>query len=117
MTARSRTEFVTHRAHQRCEYCQMHQALQGSNFHVEHIVPLSAGGTDHNDNFALACPRCNLRKSNRTVAVDPVTGDQTPLFHPRLNRWEEHFYWEGSPLRGQTPTGRATVDALELNHD
>jgi hypothetical protein len=32
---------VEDRAQQRCEYCRMHQALQGATFHVEHIVPSS----------------------------------------------------------------------------
>ncbi len=30
---------VEERAEDRCEYCRMHQALQGGTFHVEHIVP------------------------------------------------------------------------------
>jgi hypothetical protein len=28
----------------RCEYCRMHQALQGATFHLEHILPQSRGG-------------------------------------------------------------------------
>lgn len=50
----------------RCEYCQMHQSLQGATFHLEHAVPRSAGGTDELDNLALACPSCNLHKADRT---------------------------------------------------
>lgn len=37
-----RTEIVREveaRAGRRCEYCRMHQALQGATFHVEHIIP------------------------------------------------------------------------------
>ena len=45
-------QFVESRARQRCEYCRMHQSLQGASFHVEHIVPLSLGGTDDVDNLA-----------------------------------------------------------------
>jgi hypothetical protein len=29
---------VETRAGSRCEYCRMHQALQGATFHVEHIL-------------------------------------------------------------------------------
>ena len=35
---------VSTRAGDRCEYCRMHQSLQGATFHVEHIVPRSRGG-------------------------------------------------------------------------
>jgi 5-methylcytosine-specific restriction endonuclease McrA len=66
-------QFVEARASQRCEYCRMHQSLQGAAFHVEHIVPLSLGGTDDVDNLAWACPGCNLKKSNRVTMIDPAT--------------------------------------------
>ncbi len=32
---------VVQRANGRCEYCRMHQSLQGATFHVEHIIPTS----------------------------------------------------------------------------
>ncbi len=33
-----RQRIVSARAGQRCEYCRMHQELQGAVFHVEHLV-------------------------------------------------------------------------------
>ena len=64
-------EIVRIRARGRCEYCQMSQVLQGATFHVEHIVPRSLGGQTEAENLALACPGCNLRKADKTQAVDP----------------------------------------------
>jgi hypothetical protein len=34
-----------------------------------------------------------------------------------MESWNEHFEWveNGTKLRGRTPTGRATVQALDLN--
>ena len=58
---------VRERAANRCQYCLMHQGLQGATFHVEHIVPRSKGGPDELANLALACPSCNLRKADRTT--------------------------------------------------
>ncbi|MCA9189043.1 MAG: HNH endonuclease, partial [Planctomycetales bacterium] len=67
----------------RCEYCRMHQSLQGATFHVEHIVPRCRGGCSEIDNLAWACPSCNLLKSDR-VAVTPAGAEQPiPLFHRR----------------------------------
>ena len=42
-----------------------------------------------------------------------------PLFQPRLQRWEEHFFVEKGTgaLLGLTPVGRATVDTLHLSDD
>ena len=36
-----------------------------NRFHRDHIVPLSAGGSDSIDNIALLCPRCNLSKHDK----------------------------------------------------
>lgn len=107
---------VTDRAHARCEYCRMHQSLQGATFHIEHILPRSAGGSDTLDNLALACPRCNLKKSNRVSAVDPETGQSVPFFHPRKDRRSEHFDWADHMVVSMTSVGRATLAALDLNH-
>jgi hypothetical protein len=94
----------------------MHQSLQGATFHVEHVIPQSRGGHSQLDNLAWACPSCNLHKASRVEALDPETGNQVPLFHPRADNWEIHFRWDCYDLVGQTPVGRATVAALRLNH-
>lgn len=107
---------VAARAEQRCEYCRMHQSLQGATFHVEHVTPNSRGGSDDPDNLALACPSCNLHKSDRVAAIDPESGSTVPLFNPRTARWQEHFRWDDYCIVGLTPIGRATVAALDFNH-
>jgi hypothetical protein len=107
---------VEHRAGGRCEYCCMHQSLQGATFHVEHVVPRAAGGTSELDNLAWACPSCNLRKSDRLEAADGQSGTVVPLFHPRRDRWSEHFAWQGYSIIGLTAIGRATAMVLDFNH-
>jgi hypothetical protein len=110
------TRQVEERAQQRCEYCRMHQALQGATFHVEHIVPSSQGGPSDVDNLAWACPSCNLHKSDRTSVPDPDSNQMVPLFHPRNQRWPDHFQWEGYRVQGRTVIGRATAFSLDFNH-
>lgn len=94
----------------------MHQALQGATFHIEHVVPSSAGGSDGLDNLCLACPSCNLKKSNRVDVPDSDTGAALRLFNPRTDRWADHFGWNGAEVVGRTPLGSAMIVAFDLNH-
>jgi hypothetical protein len=95
----------------------MHQSLQGATFHIEHIVPRSAAGLDISENLALACPSCNLGKSNRMLVVDPETGHEVALFNPRTQRWDDHLAWGmDRQIVALTATGRATIAALDFNH-
>jgi HNH endonuclease len=107
---------VRARAQARCQYCRMHESLQGATFHIEHVIPQCKGGGSDLENLVLACPGCNLHKASRITAVDPETGEETQLFHPIKQRWPEHFRFKGYPMEGLTAVGRATVAALNLNH-
>ncbi|MEO7735235.1 MAG: hypothetical protein ABIY55_30055 [Kofleriaceae bacterium] len=52
----------------------------------------------------------------RTTAVDPGTGDATPLFHPRIHAWSDHFIGNVSgEILGLTAIGRATITSLSMN--
>lgn len=59
------SQAIRSRAHGRCQYCLMHESLQGATFHIEHVVPKSKGGESTLENLALACPGCNLHKSRQ----------------------------------------------------
>lgn len=106
-------------AKSRCGYCLAPQRLVLASLQIEHLVPLAAGGTNDEPNLWLACPLCNGHKSSHTTGVDPQTGTAVPLFHPRMQVWDEHFEWAGDGIRilGKTPTGRATVAVLQLDCD
>ena len=106
---------VSVRAEDRCEYCGLAQAGQEAAFHIDHILPVVAGGETILENLALACVSCSLRKAARRQALDPETGEMAPLFHPRRDVWHRHFRWDGVRVVGMTATGRVTVIALNLN--
>ena len=90
----------------------MHSVLQGAEFHIDHVIPTSKGGTDDFDNLALACVSCNLSKSDRLSFVDEETSAVVPTFNPRRDDWSVHFRFETNRLLGLTPTGRATIAAF-----
>lgn len=106
---------VVERAGHRCEYCGLAQAGQEAAFHLDHVVPVMAGGQTDAGNLALACVSCSLRKGARQNGRDPSTGGETPLYNPRREAWPSHFRWDGVTVVGANPTGRATISALRLN--
>lgn len=102
----------------RCAYCQTTQANSGQPMVVDHILPETQGGDTAFHNLCFACRRCNEYKGAQTAAIDPLTGEMTPIFHPRHDRWQEHFAWDESTilLVGLTQNGRATIIALNINN-
>lgn len=110
-------ERVRAAARYRCGYCLCAEVFTGSPMQIDHLIPESVGGLTEEDNLWLACTLCNLHRGNRTAAVDPETGAVVRLFDPRHQAWTDHFRWSeaGELVIGLTATGRATVDALQLN--
>ncbi len=109
---------VVRRAISRCEYCLSDERLVGIPFEIEHILHRSRSGETVLDNLALACSRCSRHKSNRIQLTDPLDQKAVPLFHPRQQKWGDHFAWsdDGMLITGLTDIGRATVEALQMNH-
>ena len=84
-------------------------------FEIDHIVAEKHGGQTESGNLALACCYCNRFKGPNLSGMDPVSSEIVRLFHPRLDRWYEHFAWSGLMLAGRTPIGRVTIQVLGLN--
>ena len=55
------------RWHNRCVYCDRPAE------HLDHVQPLSRGGEDIESNIVPACARCNLSKSDKTLAEWSLT--------------------------------------------
>lgn len=67
----------------------------------------------------MACFGCNSAKGTHTTAIDPLTYEAVPLYHPRHDRWEAHFQWDVTYTRlvGISAVGRATIALLNLNRN
>ena len=102
----------------RCAYCHSPEQLLGMPLEVDHIIPEAASGKTELANVCLCCRTCNSYKGQRIYARDPLTGRQARLFHPRRQQWRRHFAWstDGVHLIGLTASGRATIEALQMNN-
>lgn len=100
-----------------CEYCPCPERYSSTTFSIDHITPRSRGGTDEPGNLAFACQGCNNKKFIAMKHADPVSGATVYLFHPRRDRWDEHFAWSPDHLTlvGITAVGRASIERMDLN--
>lgn len=51
-----------------CQHCGCKVA--SNNFHIDHIKAVAKGGVNHLDNYALSCPRCNVRKKHHDLPFE-----------------------------------------------
>jgi hypothetical protein len=84
-------------------------------FQVDHIVARQHEGKTELANLAWSCLHCNKHKGPNIAGIDPHSGQLVPMFHPRRQRWDRHFVWDGSLLVGRTRVGRATIQVLAIN--
>lgn len=109
-------EMVRQRAQGVCEYCRIPQRFYAEKFHIEHIIAKQHRGTSEVTNLAVACHHCNLHKGPNIAGRDPLTNELTRLFHPRQDKWEDHFRLVADGLiAGSSPIGRTTSELLEFN--
>lgn len=108
---------IVKRARGYCEYCLSPMSYSPDPFEVEHIFPQSLGGKTELANLALSCHGCNNIKNNRISGHDPITDQMAPLYNPRKDDWKDHFEWSEDlgMILGLTPTGRVSVEMLQLN--
>jgi 5-methylcytosine-specific restriction endonuclease McrA len=46
----------------KCHYCK---CKVGDKFHVDHVIPLSRGGSNWPENLVISCPPCNQSKGDK----------------------------------------------------
>ena len=106
---------VRDRAGERCEYCLFPVIAAFYPHEIDHVVAEKHDGQTAENNLCLSCWFCNRHKGSDLTSIDPQTDAITPLFHPRQDRWEDHFRLIGADIAGITPQGRTTVRMLHFN--
>lgn len=106
---------VIERAESRCEYCLIHQDDTWAGCEIDHIISEKHGGATILENLALACVFCNRAKGTDLASIDSESGMLIRFFHPREDRWQDHFQLQGASLLPLTPVGRVTAHIFGLN--
>jgi hypothetical protein len=110
-------ETLRSRAGGRCEYCHLPERFATLRFQLDHVIARKHRGLGTLDNLAWSCASCNAHKGSDLAGLDPKTGRLEHLFNPRVDRWENHFEWDGAELVGKTAPGRVTVALLQINRE
>ncbi len=108
-------ELVRLRAAGLCEYCRISERLTLAEREIDHVIAVKHGGQTVKENLALCRSLCNRYKGSDIASIDPETGELTSLFHPRGDRWEDHYQVRDGVIVGLTARGRATARLLRMN--
>ncbi len=108
-------ELVRTRAVGLCEYCRISERFTLAEHEIDHIIALKHGGQTVAENLALCCAICNRYKGSDIASIDPEAGQLAPLFHPRIDRWDDHYRLQNGEILARTSTGRVTVRLLQMN--
>jgi hypothetical protein len=108
---------VATRANHVCEYCLVAQEDAYFTLQIEHIISRKHGGSSDVDNLALACVFCNAPKGTDIGTIVPGRTELVRLYHPRNDRWPNHFHLNGPIIEPVSEMGEATIRILQMNHD
>ena len=68
----------------RCAYCD-NPPIDDASLTLDHVRPLSLGGTTAWDNIVAACQRCNTQKGNKMI-MKPKRKPYEPNYYELVNK-------------------------------
>ena len=110
---------VRARADNLCEYCLLHEDDTFFGCEVDHVISEKHAGRTEKDNLALACFVCNRNKGSDIGSLIPGSGRLVRFYHPRLDRWQDHFRLapDGISIVTLTDVGEATARIFGFNSE
>lgn len=106
---------VETRAQWACEYCLIHEDDTFFGCEVDHVISQKHDGPSDPENLAYACLPCNRQKGSDIASIHWLTGELVRFFHPRRDRWTDHFRIEGPAIVPKTEVGEVTARILRMN--
>ncbi len=106
---------VMARADYICEYCLLTADDVYFRHQMDHIISVKHSGPTEADNLACACFLCNNSKGSDLGSIYWPTRQLTRFYHPRIDRWAEHFQLDGAMIQPLTDIGEVTALILIFN--
>ena len=106
---------VASRANHVCEYCLIHESDTYLGCQVDHIISEKHSGPTIADNLCYACVFCNRSKGADIGSIATNSRQFTRFYHPRTDRWLDHFSLNGSLIDAVTEIGEVTQRILGFN--
>lgn len=103
-----------------CGYCGKNGKVMHEKFHIDHFVPKSLDESRKNDyyNLVLACPKCNLSKSDKwpTEDKDKPNDGIKGFVDPATEEYDKHLKRnEDGYIEGITPVGESICEMLHFD--
>lgn len=113
-------EILVEDFHGLCGYCGKGCGIMHQKFHIDHFVPKSLDKSRENDyyNLVLACPKCNLSKSNKwpTEDIDTANDGMVGFVDPATEEFDKHLARsEEGFVVGITTLGKNMCHSLNLD--
>ena len=98
-----------------CSYCGKRGTAEkdsrGKSWHMDHVIPYGARGTNTPSNIVKACRSCNLHKSNKK-GIQPLPGSvyadgHIEPFRPNATVLKPHTNKNVEKKRGRRPVGKS----------
>lgn len=109
-------QLVKERAKNICEYCLAFEGHSFIKFQIEHIISLKHGGSSTENNLALSCFICNNNKGP-DIGTILQENDFIRFYHPRRDKWKDHFKLERGLILPKTDIGKGTIKILGFNEE
>jgi hypothetical protein len=106
---------VADRAEHLCEYCLIGEDDTFFGCEVEHIISIKHGGSSEPDNPAYARVFCNRQKGSDIGSLSQQTRELSRFYHPRADRWADHFRLDGELITPLSVIGEVTARILQFN--
>lgn len=103
-----------------CGYCGKNGRVMREKFHIDHFVPKSIDKGRINDyyNLVLACPKCNLSKSDKWPTGDKKSphNEKEGFVDPASDEYDQHMQRnEDGFVVGITLVGKSICSMLHLD--
>jgi hypothetical protein len=108
---------VMTRAENLCEYCLIDIDDTFFGGEADHIISIKHSGVTEAENLAYTCQPCNRNKGSDLGSIYWPSGQLVRFFHPRTDRWADHFALHGARIQPLTAIGEVTSRIFEFNSE